>query len=327
MNERQEELASLYALGALPEREARAFEAELARDPHLRALVRDFQTTTAALAHAAPLRKPSANLEGQLIAQIHAEGAASMPPQRDGRWLAWAALAAALAVLTTVLSLDRQRLSRDVTVLRGKAGKAERLGRERARFEADLAELREKETTTTAEAARAVEERTELLAETARLNAQRMRLEGDLATLQKKDTESSIAIRTLTALLDETRQMLASVQEDALTSLAVRTLTGQVDETRATLASVAWSQGQQRGILTVEKLEPPGPAQDYQLWVIDPKAPAPVSAGLLRVDEKGGARLEFNFSAPVGSADMFAISREKKGGSTAPEGPIMLISP
>ena len=90
---------------------------------------------------------------------------------------------------------------------------------------------------------------------------------------------------------------------------------------------MAWSQGQQRGILTVEKLEPPGPTQDYQLWVIDPKAPAPVSAGLLRVDEQGGARVEFNFAAPVGSADKFAISREKKGGSTTPEGPIMLISP
>ena len=327
MNEHQEELASLYALGALPEREVRAFEAELAREPQLRALVRDFQTAAAALAHAAPLRKPSANLEGQLIAQIHAEGAATMTPRRDGHWLSWAALAAGLLILATVLGLDRQRLSRDVSVLRVEAAKSERLDRERARLEGDIADLREKDTKITAEAARAIEERTELLVETARLNTQRTRLEGELATLKKKATASSAAIRTLTAQLDETRQMLAAAQDDALTSLAVRTLTGKVDETRATLASVAWSPGQQRGILTVEKLEPPGPAQDYQLWVIDPKAPAPVSAGLLRVDEKGGGRLEFNFSAPVGSADMFAISREKKGGSTSPEGPILLISP
>ncbi len=326
-DERHEELAPLYALGALPPTEARAFETAMARDPALRAMVRDFQNAAAALAHAAPLIKPPANLEGQLLAQIHAEGAAVLTPRRDHRWIAWAALAAALAILATVLGLDRQRLGGQVAVLRGKAAKAERLSRERVRLESDLAGLREKETQTAAETARLTTERTALLTEAARLNTQRTRLEGELATLQKKDAVSSVAIRTLTAQLEEVRQTLAALQEDTLNSLAVRTLAGQVDETRKTLASVAWSQDQQRGILTVEKLEPPGPAQDYQLWVIDPKAPAPVSAGLLRVDEKGGARLEFNFSAPVGSADTFAISREKKGGSAAPEGPIMLISP
>lgn len=327
MDERHEELASLFALGALPEKEARAFESEMARDPALRALVHDFQTATAMLAHGAPRVAPPANLEAQLIAQIHAERAAAMTPPRDNRWLAWAALAAVLAILATMLGLDRQRLGRDVAVMRGNAAKEERLHMERIRLESDIADLREKETNTANQAARLTTERTELLAETARLNTLRTRLEGELATLRKKDAVSSAALRKLTAELVETRQMLAALQEDSLHSLAVRTLTGQVDETRATLASVAWSPGQQRGILTVEKLEPPSAAQDYQLWVIDPSAPAPVSAGVLRVDEKGGARHEFNFTAPVGSADKFAISREKKGGSETPEGPIMLISP
>ncbi len=327
MNERHEELAALYALGALPEKEARAFEVELARDPHLHALVRDFQTAAAALAHSAPRVAPPANIEGQIMAQIHAQGAAALPLPRDNRWRAWAALAAILAILATMLGIERQRLGRDVAVLRAKAAEAESLGRKRTRLERDIADLREKETQTAAEAARLTTGRTELLAETARLNTQRTRLEGELAALQKNDALSSATIRTLTAQLDDTRQALAALQDDALNSLAVRTLTGQVEKTRQTLASVAWSQGQQRGILTVEKLEPPGPAQDYQLWVIDEKAGAPISAGLLRVDEKGGSRLEFNFAAPVGSADKFAVSLEKKGGGTTPSGPIMLISP
>ena len=90
---------------------------------------------------------------------------------------------------------------------------------------------------------------------------------------------------------------------------------------------MVWSQEQQSGILTLEKLKPPGPTEDYQLWIIDPKAPAPISAGLLLVDEKGGGRYEFKSAMPVGAADKFAISREKKGGSMTPQGPIVLLSP
>ena len=329
MNERHEELASLFALGALPTKEARAFETEMARDPELRALLRDFQNATAALAHAAPLIAPPANLEAQLIAQIHAENAAVMPTRRDTRWLTWAAvaaLAAVFAILAAGLGHERQQLRQEVAMLREKAAGAENLEAARAGLESDITELREKETKATAQVARIAAERTQLLTKTVSLAAERTQLESNLATLKKKDGASAVAIRNLTAQLDKTRQTLAALQDDALNSLAIRTLTGQVAETGETRAAVAWSQAQQHGILTVEKLEPPGAAQDYQLWVIDEKAGAPISAGLLRVDEKGGARYEFNFNATVGSADKFAISREKKGGSTKPEGPIVLIS-
>ena len=329
MNERHEELASLFALGALPTKEARAFETEMARDPELRALLRDFQNATAALAHAAPLIAPPANLEAQLIAQIHAENAAAITTRRDTRWLTWAAvaaLAAVFAILAAGLGHERQQLRREVAMLREKAAGAENLEAARAGLESDITELREKETKATAQVARIAAERTQLLTKTVSLAAERTQLESNLATLKKKDGASAVAIRNLTAQLDKTRQTLAALQDDALNSLAIRTLTGQVAETGETRAAVAWSQAQQHGILTVEKLEPPGAAQDYQLWVIDEKAGAPISAGLLRVDEKGGARYEFNFNATVGSADKFAISREKKGGSTKPEGPIVLIS-
>lgn len=316
-DERHEELASLYALGALPVKEARAFESEMARDPVLRALVRDFQTAAAALAHTTPRVVPPANLEGQLLAQIHAQGAAALTTRRDARWFAWAALAAVLAIFAVVLGFERQRLDRQVTVLSVQAAEAEVLGQERVRLKSEIVVLREKETQTAAQAARLTTERTVLLAETSRLSTERTRLEGELASLRKKDEIATLAIRNLNAQLGE---------RDALAALDVRTLAAQLDETRRTLAAVVWSQAQQSGILTLEKLKPPGPGEDYQLWVIDEKAPAPISAGLLQVDEKGGGRYEFKPSTPIGSAGKFAISREKKGGSTKPEGPIVFLS-
>ena len=316
-DERHEELASLYALGAMPRPEARAFEAAMARDPSLRALVRDFQAAAAVLAHAAPVTEPPAYLESQIVAQIHAQAAAAMSAQRDARWLAWAAVAAVLAILAALLGFDRQRLGREVTVLRVQETIANDLAIERARLENEITVLREKETQTAAQAARVTSERTALLAETARLKTERTRMESELTALRKKDDLTQRAIGDLTTQLAE---------KDALAALDVRTLAAQLDETRRTLAAVVWSQAQQSGILTLEKLPPPGPGEDYQLWVIDEKAPGPISAGLLHVDEKGGGRYEFKPAAPVGSAGKFAISREKKGGSTTPEGPIVFLS-
>ena len=319
MTERQEELAALYALGALPPAEARAFEAALAGDPALRAAVREFQAAAAALAHAAPPTRPPAHLESQLLAQIHAQNAAALPARRDLRWLGWAAVAALLAVLAAVLGLERQRLGGAVTVLRAKAAaEAESVAAERVRLEHEITILRQIETTTTQQVVRLSNERTELRSEAARQTGERTRLEGELAALQKKDALSAQAIRDLTAQV---------ATREALATLDVRNLTAQLDEMRETLAAVAWSQAQQSGILTLEKLDPPGPGEDYQLWVIDPRAPAPISAGLLVVDEKGGGRYEFKSATPVGPAYKFAISREKKGGSMTPQGPIVLLSP
>ena len=316
-DERREELASLYALGALPAKEARAVESEMALDPALRALVRGFQNAAAALTHAAPPVAPPVNLETQLIAQIHAENAVAISTPHDGRWLVWAGIAAALAILASLLGLERQQLSREVAVLRVHEKEAVNLAAERARLESEVAILRENETKTAAQDAIRTTERTILLAETARLTTERTQMEKDLAASRKKEAMDELDIRNLTAQLAE---------KDALATLDVRTLAAQLEEARKTLAAVVWSQEQQSGILTLEKLKPPGPGEDYQLWVIDDKSPTPVSAGLLHVDEKGGGRYEFKSTTPVGSAGKFAISREKKGGSTKPEGPIVLLS-
>src|SRR5438132_620208 len=62
IDERHEELAALYALDLLEGTDRAQFEAALARDPALQALVRDLRESSAALAHTAPAVPPPAAL-------------------------------------------------------------------------------------------------------------------------------------------------------------------------------------------------------------------------------------------------------------------------
>ena len=60
IDERHEELASLYAFDLLEGEELAQFQTALARDPELQALVRDLRETSASLAHTAPAIVPPA---------------------------------------------------------------------------------------------------------------------------------------------------------------------------------------------------------------------------------------------------------------------------
>jgi anti-sigma factor ChrR (cupin superfamily) len=90
IHEQHEELASLYALGALDAAEARAFEAEMHRHPELRELVRSLQRTAAALTRLAPAAAPpgeefKTRLLGRLASsQSPAPGAAGLPGSMPG---------------------------------------------------------------------------------------------------------------------------------------------------------------------------------------------------------------------------------------------------
>ena len=110
-----------------------------------------------------------------------------------------------------------------------------------------------------------------------------------------------------------------------LAEMSIATLKAQVSAYKAATAVVVWDKNRKNGVLQLDKLPPPAGGKDYQLWVIDPKIPQPVSAGILSVPNEGLIRASFHPVTPVESAGAFAISLEKAGGSLKPEGQIILV--
>ena len=93
------------------------------------------------------------------------------------------------------------------------------------------------------------------------------------------------------------------------------------------VAVVVWDSEKHQGVLKLEKMPPVQVGKDYQLWVVDPKQPVPVDAGIVRVDSTGFAKVDFKPVTEVTDASKFALSVEKEGGVPKGEGPIVLIGP
>ena len=122
------------------------------------------------------------------------------------------------------------------------------------------------------------------------------------------------------------REIVTLRTRDALSSIRIATLTAQIDSANNSVGAVAWDAEKQRGVLAVSGMPQPGGDQDYQLWVIDPDHPQPVSGGLVPVDTAGNARVAFSAAVPIKKAQKFAISKERKGGAPTAEGPIIMLS-
>ena len=80
ITEQTQEQASLYALGALPAEEARAFEAELRSNAELRELVRSLQNAADMLALSSPQVTPPATLKARVLDRIGAPAATTAKP-------------------------------------------------------------------------------------------------------------------------------------------------------------------------------------------------------------------------------------------------------
>lgn len=136
---------------------------------------------------------------------------------------------------------------------------------------------------------------------------------------------AGLEIRTQAAARREAEQQLRVAQEkiarleasNALTSLRLSALEAKDPAYAGARVFVAWDAMEHRGSIALENLPPTPAGRDYQLWVLDPNAPGPVSAGVVT-----GAR---TFAA--GSCSMpqpgFAISLEPSGGSPSLMGPIL----
>ncbi len=128
--------------------------------------------------------------------------------------------------------------------------------------------------------------------------------------------------------LASSERLVADLRREAgvanLKIASLKSLAGNSPEARAI---AVWSPDRQEGVLVVSNLPALDLDKDYQLWVIDPQYPIPVDGGVFTVDAATGeARVNFKPGKAVATAQVFAVSLERKGGVPKAEGPMMLIS-
>ena len=144
------------------------------------------------------------------------------------------------------------------------------------------------------------------------------------------EAERLIATHQLSGLTEQLaaldRQLKA---EGDLAKFKIATLASLAGNTPQALAVAVWSPTQQEGILTVDKLPAAASDQDYELWVIDPQKPRPVSGGVFTIGSDGVTRVQFRTEEPVAAIAKFAVSLEKKGGAAphgGPKGQVIMLS-
>jgi anti-sigma-K factor RskA len=144
--------------------------------------------------------------------------------------------------------------------------------------------------------------------------------------LRQKIGEQTRQIVDLNGLADSLRSQtqdlqhaVASLQEtNRLANLRIAMLGSMLADSPKAVAVSLWDDKQQRGVFVVQNLKPLPADKDYQLWVIDPKYPTPVSAGVFQVDAQGNVRLQFKADKLIESANKFAVTLEPKGGLLTP---------
>jgi anti-sigma-K factor RskA len=118
---------------------------------------------------------------------------------------------------------------------------------------------------------------------------------------------------------DDLKQAVATLREtNQLQNIRIAMLGSLLTDSPKAVAVSLWDDKQQRGVFVVQNLKTLPADKDYQLWVIDPKYPAPVSAGVFQVDGQGNVRLAFKADKLIESASKFAVTQEPKGGRLTP---------
>jgi anti-sigma-K factor RskA len=294
IDETMQERAAAYALGALDDNEAKAFEGALRVDPELRALVRELRSVAEALAGTAPALEPPAAVKARVLLEIDDRRPAGAkrvpeppiatpigtpiatrtatpigtvgtpmgaPPAAQGRaWIPWA-VAAAMALVS--------------------------LG-----FYWQSAGLR------------------------AQLAAQAGHINELMASAELARAEST-----------DLRQTVAKLREsNRLASFRIALLDSLLAASPKTIAVSVWDNERQDGVFIVRNLKPLPSDKDYQLWIIDPKYPSPVDAGVFQVDIKGNVHEDFRAKLPIQTANQFAVTIERKGGAAVPNTKEMVLA-
>ena len=144
------------------------------------------------------------------------------------------------------------------------------------------------------------------------LNAQVARLQSEISSLNEKVAAQS------QSLDDLVRNLPQPDQSDVITV----SLKSTADENRA-LGQLIANRNDKSAVVVISGLPPLEPGKTYQVWLI---GGAPVSAGLLAVDENGRSVLIITSEEAIGSFESVGISIEPEGGSEQPTGDIVVLS-
>jgi hypothetical protein len=88
-------------------------------------------------------------------------------------------------------------------------------------------------------------------------------------------------------------------------------------------AVVVWNSALGEGVVEVERFPATEPTEDYQVWILDPKQPDPLTAGVFSVGGDGVARALLRCEQPLSEEAEFVIRRTRKGGLARPDGAIV----
>jgi len=119
--------------------------------------------------------------------------------------------------------------------------------------------------------------------------------------------------------LNET-ELTRLTQSNDMKDLRLTALDARDTAYQSSRIMVAWDPFQHRGVIAMQNLPAPAPGRNYQLWVLDPGAQTPVSAGLIH-PETGSSSFSINRPSTINPG--FAITLEPAEGSPQPTGSIL----
>jgi anti-sigma-K factor RskA len=338
IDERRESQASLYALGALPSGEVGEFERAMREDLQLQLLVTELRGTADAMVATYPRTLPSPTLKSRIFATLEEgegkpAGIFSGDPDRPVSWIAWMpwALAACFAVLCVALIAIGQSLRERAVNLDAALGERTEEATD-LRRQIDLLQAHIEEQGTNYHE-RLLEVQKQVLQRVEELNRLTATTTNQLKQQQAETHRQMVFYR------DQANQLRAEkkVLEEALSGLVpgaterlsiarMAVLRPTANTPADVIGASVWSPADQRGLLVLENLPPLPPNQSYQLWLIDPKLPAPASGGVLPPNAAGAVRLQFSTQSRIESVERFQISIEPRGGVAAPTGKTVVSS-
>jgi anti-sigma-K factor RskA len=152
-------------------------------------------------------------------------------------------------------------------------------------------------------------------------------LRAQLAAQANRINELTVSAELARSESSDLRLAVAKLREsNRVANFRIALLGSLLAAAPKTIAVSVWDNERQDGVFIVHNLSPLPSDKDYQLWIIDPKYPSPVDAGVFQVDAKGNVRTDFRAKLPIQAANQFAVTIERKGGAAVPNTNAMVLA-